>query len=296
MILILITSIICLSKISLLHSHSLHGNKTANNNNIPSDMTRPKRELTNNNNNFRDEKNNFFVYFNLHSNEANGSNKNNKNQALNPNNQTFDDLKPSLAESKVELINRLLSILLVGLEDRSEQNKQPEPILAENKKPEIILPTLISNENSKKDDSRENYMLMIHNSDALFRVLSFVAFILVMFSCTSTFVLVLFVLNHRCRRCRLRESTIDNDDDDCERHENRNKLDSSVNEVEDETSLSLMDFEDKHRPKYELYGKNKNTTNSTDDKTESDEPSCNKTSSFIDDNETQRKNDKNRFF
>lgn len=160
-------------------------------------------------NNFRNEKNNFFIYFNYH------HPKETANYSLDLHTQqevdNHDDFKNdemtfdiNQITSKPILMNRLLSILLSGLSEQSGGGKHSRIIdksVFQATPPATSSSKIIWNErggDSKMRDERINYMIMLnYNSNGLFRILSFFAFVLVIFSCTSSIGLLAFLLNHK---------------------------------------------------------------------------------------------------
>lgn len=131
-----------------------------------------KRELSNYNN----EKNNYFIYFNLQ------SNKNLENQTKY---LTQDNIN-SIPSSN-EFIQQILKLLFVNTDNLSTSTAQP----------------LINLIDENKQNFNQNLKLFYDTNiitshfNTLFRILSFIAFVLVLFSLISLVGLILFMIGHK---------------------------------------------------------------------------------------------------
>lgn len=146
-------------------------------------IAKEKRDLQNNHN-FKDEKNNFFVYLNFHV-KDNSSQRGPVDDRVIEQPQLsklFDIFLAAASAAAAAHSNKPAS-------DTSKVSSSPQPQLS-------TKPVSTSNVN----ESFSNYLVLVHNFNTLFRILSFIAFVLVVFSCTSSIFLVFVVLSYRFKR------------------------------------------------------------------------------------------------
>lgn len=181
-----------------------------------------RRDLSN----FRNEKNNYFVYLNLPTNKL----ENQTNKIASQSDQI------NLSQSSNEFLKQILNILFQNSDNLSTKSTKP-----------IIDTEVHGNENDLKSTIDAN--LINQHFNTLFRILSFIAFVLVCFSLISLVGLVLFIMSHnfefKSTKVNTETDTNNSNDDSASIASNLNSCHefSDKDQLDDEqTGLNLNEF------------------------------------------------------